>query len=51
VREKIEELREEAAAKIEEARPEPEEDEEEPEPVDRKTVKIRIPDDFLYKLL
>lgn len=51
VREKIEELREEAATKIEDARPEPEEDEDEPEPVDRKTVKIRIPDEFLYKLL
>jgi len=51
LREKIEELREEAATKIEEARPEPEDGEEEEEPVDRKTVKIRIPDEFLYKLL
>lgn len=51
VREKIEELREEAATKIEEARPEPEEDADEEEPIDRKTVKIRIPDEFLYKLL
>lgn len=48
IKAKIEELRDEMVAQIEENRPE---DEEEPEEIDRETLRVRFPNDLLYKLL
>lgn len=45
---KIEEIRDNMVAEIEEARPETDED---PEEVDRLALKVRVPDDILYELL
>lgn len=44
----IEELRDAEVARIEEERPETDED---PEEIDRETLKIRLPDSILYRLL
>lgn len=48
IKAKVEELRDAMVAQIEENRPETEE---EPPEIDRETLKIRLPDEILYKLL